>query len=475
MKTYDIIVIGGGGGTKLVSPPARMGLKVAVIEKEALGGTCLNRGCIPSKMLIHPADIAHEIDEAHKLGIDVDTKYSVRWKELVEYVSSSVDGVSKGIDSAYEKNTNVDYYHGTGSFVSDKVIEVNGEQLTAEKIVIAVGARARVPKIEGLEGTPFMTSKEALRNTTQPKKLIVIGGGYIGVELGHFYGGLGTDVTFLVRSGFVGKEDWQVREEFTKVFSARHTVHMNVETTKVEYNDGMFRVTIIDRDTDGETVVEADALLVAVGIVPNTDTLNIDNTSIVLNDCGYVETDERLMTNVKGVYAIGDCNGRYFFRHSVNFEGEWLFDALYKSKHDDAIAYPPMPHAIFSNPQIGGVGVTEDELKAAGKCEGEDYVVGLNNYKNSAMGDALRSEYGFVKLLFDAKSRKLIGAHIIGPEASDMIHMCIAYITMEATLDDMLKMIYIHPALPENVRNACRKARKRFEEIAAERMSDVCD
>ncbi|PIR77321.1 MAG: dihydrolipoamide dehydrogenase [Candidatus Magasanikbacteria bacterium CG10_big_fil_rev_8_21_14_0_10_38_6] len=467
------MVIGGGGGTKLISPVAAHGKKVAAIEKEALGGTCLNRGCIPSKMLIHPADVAHEIENAQRFDIKVNTNYTVNWKHLVERVSDTVDKTAASITESYTKNPNIDFYHGTATFVSNKVIEVNGEQLTADNIIIAVGARPRIPNIPGLAGTPFMTSREAVRNTTQPKKLIIIGGGYIGVELGHFYGNLGTEVTFIVRSEFITKEDWQIQEEFTTEFSKRHTVHLNAETTQVSYKNNQFTVTILNRETNEQQKLTADALLVAVGITPNNDTLQLENTSIKINDRGFIQTNERLQTTVDGVYAIGDCNGRYFFRHSVNYEGEWLFNALYKHPHNNPIVYPPMPHAIFSNPQIAGVGVTEDELKAQHKYEKEDYIVGINYYKNSAMGDALRSDYGFVKLLFDAKNKTLIGAHIIGPEASDMIHMCIAYITLNATLDDMLHMIYIHPALPENVRNACRNAQKIFDE--QHQPQDTCD
>ena len=462
MKHYDIIVIGGGGGTKLVSPPARAGLKVAVIEKEALGGTCLNRGCIPSKMLIHPADVAHEIDNAHLYNITVKKPYKVNFSKLVNSVSTQVDGTSDRIGVAYKKNKNIDYYHGTATFISNDVVDVNGKKLTADKIIVAVGSRARVPDIEGLSSTPFMTSREALRQKKQPKKLIIIGGGYIGVELGHFYGGIGTKIEFVVRSGFVGKEDKDVRKEFTRVFSERHKTHFNVTTRKVSYKNGMFTVTIENRDTGEKKRLRADALLVAVGIVPNTDTLHLENTTIKTDKRGFVMTNKRLQTTVKNIYAIGDCNGRFFFRHSVNFEGEWLYKALFSHPHNKPISYPPMPHAIFSNPQIGGVGVTEDELEKQGKKIDKDYIVGMNHYKDSAMGDALRSDHGFVKLLFDKKTQKLIGAHIIGPEASDMIHMCIAFITMKATLTHMLDMIYVHPALPENVRNACRDARMKY-------------
>ena len=203
MKKYDVIVIGSGGGSKILSPAARMGYKVAVLEREEAGGTCLNRGCIPSKMLIHPANLATEIKEAHKFGLEVDTRYPVNFSQLVERVTKTVAADSAGIVQAYKKHPNIDFYHASGKFISDKVMEVAGTQITAEKIFIAVGARPQVPSIQGLAGTPYMTSTEALRNTRKPRKMIVIGAGYIAAELGHFYGALGTEVPFFFRSRFL--------------------------------------------------------------------------------------------------------------------------------------------------------------------------------------------------------------------------------------------------------------------------------
>ena len=207
---------------------------------------------------------------------------------------------------------------------------------------------------------------------------------------------------------------------------------------------------------DGKNLsVNAETLLIATGITSNVDTLDLISTDIEILPGNFIKVDEHLETSVHGIWSMGDCIGKYFFRHSVNFEGEYLFDYIFGGKTKTPIHYPPIPHAVFTHPQVAGVGATEDELKT----KGIDYVVGLNPYKSSAMGMALLSDHGFCKILVERKSRKILGGHIIGPEASDMIHMIIAYMNMNGTLDDMLRTIYIHPALPEIVRNAARKAK----------------
>lgn len=453
MKQYDVIVIGSGGGAKITSPAARLGLKVACIEKDKLGGTCLNRGCIPSKMLIHPADVADELKEAKKFDIHNDPSFTVDFEKLVTRISNTVDRDSDGIVAGYTKNPNIDYIKGTASFVSDKVIEVNGEQLTADKIFIGVGTRPSIPEIEGLSDTPYWTSTEALRATKLPKSMVVVGAGYIAVELGYAYGALGCDVQFMVRSQYIRKQDKDIVEEFARVFSSKFTTHYKAQPTKVSHDGNEFTITY---DQDGQTkTIKAEALLMASGVRSNADTLNLQNTGIKTDDNNFIQVDDHLQTTVPGVYALGDCIGRYFFRHSVNFEGEYLFDEVFGKKRGHPINYPPVPFAIFTNPQVAGVGKTEDELIT----EGVDYVVGLNPYAKSAMGMALLSDHGFCKILIERSTKKILGAHIIGPEASNMIHMIIAFMNKNGTLDDLLNMIYIHPALPEIVRNAARKAK----------------
>lgn len=459
-KKYDVIVIGSGAGAKIARPAAQKGLKAAIIEKDKLGGTCLNRGCIPSKMLIHPADVALEMKHADKFQLKPKKNPEVNFAKLTRRINKVTDGDSNSIKAAYESGRikGLDYYHGTATFESDKVIKINGKLITADKIVIGVGARPMVPPIPGLEGTPYMTSTEALRNRHLPKKMIVIGGGYIGCELGGAYQALGTNVHFFTRGGFIGRADTDLREEFTKSFGKRVVVHESVQTTNIEYKRGKF--TIHYKQKGKRKQDSCDALLVATGVRPNNDLLKLENTKIKLSDRGFVKVNKNLETNVKGVYAFGDCVGNYMFRHSANFEAEYLFDELIvkKGRNKKPIKYPPMPWAMFTNPQVAGVGASEDELIA----KKIPYVKGVNNYIDSAMGQALLSEEGFVKLLFHKKTKKLLGAQMIGHEASVMVHLAIIFMQQNAKVDDLLDIIYVHPALPEIFRNAARKAKAQF-------------
>jgi mycothione reductase len=451
--SYDVIVIGSGGGTKLVRPVAAKGMRVALIEREKLGGTCLNRGCIPSKMLIHPADVATAIRESGKYDLRVTGDIMVNFSKLVARVNQTVDAESDSIAPVYDNDPNVDYIPGHATFVDKKTIEVNGKRLSAERFFITTGADAYVPDIPGLADTPYMTYREALRSTKKPKSLIVLGGGYIAMELGYFYAALGVETHFFVRSRMLKGEDHEVQEEFEKLFSAKHNVYFGRTIAKVEYSFGTFKVT----DNNGE-VLEAEGLLMASGIRPMTDQLGLENTDVQLDNKGFIKVDDHLRTHADGIWAFGDCIGRHLFRHAANYEGEYLFRSLYENPVDEAIQYNAVPHAVFSNPQIGGVGKRERDLQN----EGVDYVVGTCPYKKCGMGMALIPDGGFVKLLFDRNTRSLLGAHIIGEEASNMIHMPIAYMNMGATIDDMLKTIYVHPALPELVRNAARNALPKF-------------
>ncbi len=455
MKEYDLIVIGAGGGTKISTPAAKMGHKVAIIEKEDLGGTCLNRGCIPSKMLIHPANVLESARNMEKYNISHTGEFQTDFESLVRRVTKTVMDESAGISENYKDVDNLDYYAGTATFINDNTIEVNDEHLTAPKIIVATGSRPSVPPIPGLEGTPYMTSREALRNETLPKRLLVIGGGYIATELGHVYNAMGSETVFFVRGGYLSHEDETISEEFQKSFEKKHITRYGTKELTVSYEDGVF--TLSGTDPEGNEVKETgDALFVATGVVPNTDGLGLENTSVKTNERGYIQVDDHLKTDAESVYGIGDVIGNFLFRHSVNFEGEYLLGQLFGGDTPAAIDYPPMPHAVFTSPEIGGVGKTEKQLRD----EGANYLAVTHEYQHSAQGMARLPEEGLVKLLFDRDTKKLLGAHIIGDEAATMVHQLIMAMTMNATSTDLLRMIYIHPALPEIVRNAVRKAEK---------------
>ena len=418
-KQYDLIVIGSGGGTKLVTPVANLGKKVAIIEKGPLGGTCLNRGCIPSKMLLHTAQLASMIRDAKRFEIELSGSLKVDFEHLVKRVNKTIDQESANIAPLYEKNKNIDYYPHEAHFVDKMVVEAGGLRLKGDKIILGVGARASIPKIPGLETVPYMSYEEALRLTKKPKKLIVIGGGFIAVELGYFFSAIGVETEFLVRSTLLKKEDSDIQSAFEKAFSKHVNLHLGCKFTSASHQNGITTISFIDEK-------------------------------------GFVKVDPYLETTQKGVYALGDCVGNYLFRHSANFEGEYLFRQLFKDSVKRPITYKAIPHAVFSSPEIASVGKTERELKEA-KIP---YIIGKNTYSASARGMALLPEVGFVKLLFEKHTLKLLGAHIIGEEASTMIHMLIIAIQMDDNLDHLLDMVYIHPALPEIVRNAARNARQ---------------
>ena len=457
MKEYDVVVIGTGGGLKIALPAAAMGLKTAVIERDAVAGTCLNRGCIPSKMLIYPSDIPHRLREARRINVTSESNAHVHFASLVERISRTVDGMSARQAAALKEAENLDFYPVHSEFLSDRVLQAGEEQLTAERIFIATGCHPQLPDIPGLRGTPFMTSKEALRRTDLPRRLLVLGAGYIAVELGNAYAGAGTEVEFIVRSRFLRQEDREISDEFARLFAQRHRVRAGLTPTRVEYETPQF--TLHCRDRAGKTErLKGDALLVTTGITPCTDGLGLGSTGIQTDDRGYIQVDGHLQTGVPGVYALGDCVGNYFFRHTVNYEGEYLVRVL-KGQEEAPIDYGPVPHAIFTTPEIAGVGLTEEEVQAAGM----DYVVGKARYADSNVGLARGYEHGFAKLIIERRTERILGAHILGDEASDMIHLFIAMMKMQATLGDLLGMIFIHPALPEIARDAARDARDKLK------------
>lgn len=450
MTAFDLIVIGGGSGLDVASAAANRDMDVAVIEKGPLGGTCLNRGCIPSKMLVHRATIAERIRDAERFGIHAmieDIEFSTMVREVNETVSESSANIERGI----KQSDRLTLFQTAAKFVEERTLELDGEHITADKIVIAAGSRPVIPPIEGIDSVDYLTSTDALELEDQPDRLIVVGGGYIAAELGHFFGALGTDVTIIGREDeLLPNEDVDVREAVTKIFDERYTVHTGYTATHVESANGSITVTGERTHGDDEITATGDALLVAAGRTPNTDRLEVEAAGVDVDDRGFIETNEYLETTAENVWALGDIAGNHMFKHSANREAQYVYYNAIADRRR-AVDYTAMPHAVFTSPQVAGVGETEDELEEASR----DYVVGTERYHNTGMGMARKADTGFVKVLADQDDGSILGCHIVGPEASTLLHQVLAVMTVgSGSVSDIQRMIHIHPALNEVVRNA---------------------
>lgn len=453
MKEYDLVVIGSGAGLDVANAAAQGGLRVAIVEKGRMGGTCLNRGCIPSKLLLHSADVAEVIKRADLFGIHVE-KYTINFKKIVERVNGIIDSDSDGIRDAFKDVQNPKLFEGQCKFVAEKTVLVNDEALRADKFLIASGTRPTIPKIRGLDGSDYITSDEALRLDKQPRVLTIIGGGYIAAELAHFFGSLGTQINIIQhRDVLVPHEDKEVSEVLTRIFSNRYNTYLGYSTESVRKEDGLFYVSATKKSSGKKVEIESDQLLIATGRTPNSDTLDLERTGVKVDKRGFIEVDEYLETSKKGIFALGDAIGRYQFRHSANLEAQYAYNNILNyDKGKIPVNYEAMPHAIFSSPQVAGVGFTEQDLEKNGKIEFEKSVY---PYIGTAMGQALEDREGFVKFLVHKKDRKILGCHIIGTDASVLIpEVLVAMRAGDGTIDSITRTVHIHPALSEVVARA---------------------
>ena len=447
-KRFDVIVIGAGSGLTISSEAAGKGLKVAVIDEGPFGGTCLNRGCIPSKMYIHSADVIEEIQRSHLFGIRAKMT-GIDWNKIVKRVTGTVDKKAKMVEQGNRATKNITVYKARAKFVGKKTLQVGKDTITADKVFICAGTRPSVPPIPGVDKVKYITSDEALRLKKQPKSMVVIGGGYISAELVHFFGTLGTKVTVLQRRPLMlANEDEDVSKAFTKVFAKKHKVVLKANNFRV-FKKG--KDIAVEYTVGGKKqVAVGEQLLMATGRKPNTDILDIAKTGVQTNERGDVKTNEFMETNVPGIWAIGDIAGVYLFKHSANLEAEYAVHNAFNPKDKVKVPYHAMPHAVFSSPQIGGVGMTEQKLKE----KKIPYVVGKYNYHDAAYGYSIEDRDGFVKVLADPKTRRILGCHIMGTNASILIHEVIVAMKHKLGVDGILNAVHIHPALPEVVQRA---------------------
>jgi mycothione reductase len=462
VEKFDLIVIGSGSGLDVANAIFHHGLKVAIIEKDRMGGTCLNRGCIPSKLLIHSADVAETIKRAHLFGIKVDG-FTVDFQGIVERVNNITDSSSDGIKNTFERIENPKLFSEECRFVGEKMVSIGEDKtdskrilITADKILIAAGSRPRIPNIGGLNESGYVTSDEIFRIKKQPETLTIIGGGYIACELAHFFGALGTEINIIQsRDLLIPEEDKEVSQKFTEIFSKKYNVYLGYEVksvSKVKVDSGSSFHTAVTRKDDNASVdIVSDQLLIAAGRIPNSDTLDLEKTGVKVNDKGYIVTDRFLETNIKGVFALGDIVGRYLFKHNANNEAQYAYNNIISRDKKIPVNYYAMPHAIFSSPQIAGVGLREQDLINMSI----NYHKSVYPYIKTAMGEAMEDKEGFVKFLVNKADKKILGCHIIGTDASTLIHeVLVAMRAGSGTIDSISGTIHIHPALSEVVARA---------------------
>lgn len=450
MEEYDLIVIGSGAGMNVASQALQTGMRVAVVEHGLMGGTCLNTGCIPSKILLYPADVIRELDEAKKIGVEGSIA-NVDFGLMMERMRSFVEEDREQMELSVSAVEALEWYRDTGEFVGDYELKVGKETITAPKIVIASGARAVVPPIEGLVDTGYIDHVSVLGLETLPVSLIIIGGGYISCEYGHFFSALGTQVTLLeMMPRLLLAEDPEISEIVERRFSRYAEIRTNHKVVRVGRKGDQKVVTALSGEDDKTHEFTADEVMLAAGVRSNSDLLKPEKTGVETDRHGWITVNEYLETTKPGIWALGDALGRHMFRHTANYEAEVVWMNAF-TDHRQPVDYHAVPHAVFGYPQVAGVGITEEEAKA----EGYEILVGRARYMDVTKGYAMGEDDSLVKVVVEQGEGRILGCHIVGSQAAILVQQ-VAYL-MNAGSQDYMPLAdsqVIHPALSEVVINA---------------------
>jgi mycothione reductase len=442
MRHYDLIVVGGGSGNTLFGPEHET-WDCALVEEDRLGGTCMNRGCIPSKMYVVAADHARHIRDAARLNLRA-TYEGVDWPALRDRVFSRIDPAHES-GVRYRRENGIEVYDARARFVAPKVLEVRGERITAKQIVVAVGTRPMVPEIPGLADVGYHTSDSIMRLDALPRSMVVLGGGFIAAEMSHVFSALGADVTVLQRGPrLLMAEDHDVSAAFTRLASQRMRVETGVHLLEVRpHADGA--LVRFERDGAPQEVV-AETILVATGRIPNTDRLDAEAGGLALDDQDRLVVDEHFRTTVDGVWAFGDVANDFQLKHMANAEARVVRHNLSHPDDLHTLGHVFAPHAVFADPQIAAYGLTGHQAAATGRP-----VKAVRRFfGDTAYGWAMEDSTSFVKVIADTETRAILGAHVMGPHAALVIQPLVQAMTFGQTVDQLAHdIIYIHPALSE--------------------------
>ena len=430
MKEYDLVVIGSGVGLTVLNEGLQSGWECALVEDRKIGGTCLTRGCIPSKILVYPADLIREAQHASKVGIKFKIE-NIDWDLITERMWNQIDE-SNDINYGLSQVPNLTIYRGVGEFIGENTIKVNlngggeSEPFSGKRYVIASGTRSFIPPIKGLDDVGYITN-ETFFGEKFPKKpwksLIIIGGGVIAAEFAHIFSSFGTKVTIVeMLPRLVITEEPEISGFLEKNFKKHMTVLTKKKAVSVRIENGLKTVVIEDVDTGKKYKVRGEEILVSAGRKANSDLLKVEKIGVEIDQRGWIKTNEFLETNKPNIWCIGDANGQFQFRHKANHEAEVCIHNIFgDSGHKKAVDYSAVPWAIFTHPQIGHVGITEAEAIE----KGHEIYVAFKKYSSIAKGFAMGFEPGseddgFVKLVID-KSYHILGAHIVGPNAAILV------------------------------------------------------
>ena len=462
MTHYDLLLIGTGSGNSLPGPEFA-DQTIALVEKGVFGGTCLNVGCIPTKMFTYTAEVAGTPATAARYGVD-ESLNGVDWPAIRDRIFGRIDPIAQGGEeyrSSHPDNENLTVYRGVGRFTGPKTLVVetgNGEEeITADRVVIAAGSRPIIPDVEGLAEARPQTSDSIMRLEELPASLIILGSGYIAAEMAHIFSSLGTEVALVARSErMLRHHDREIGETYTRLASEHYTVELGLAATKVT-RDETGAVTLEGTQGGAEKTIVADDILVAVGRVSNADQLGVTQAGIGTREDGRVSVDEyQRVLDPSGevldrMWALGDVSSQYQLKHVANKELKTVRHNLLHPDQMIAADHRFVPSAVFGHPQIATVGLTEEEAREAGY----DVVIGRQEYADIAYGWAMEDTTGYAKIIAEKGTTKILGAHIIGPQAPTLIQILIQAMSTGQTADDIAATQYwIHPGMPELVENA---------------------
>jgi len=443
---FDLAIIGTGSGNSLVTPDFDH-KRVAVIESGKFGGTCVNVGCIPTKMYVYAADVANTITHAGKFGIDA-TLYGVRWTDVRDRIFARIDAMAESGRDFRVNGPNTTAFLGRATFTGPKALHVDtGDEVTADQIVIATGGHPFVPTNVSESGVPFHTSDTIMRLDELPKRLVILGSGFIAAEFAHIFSAFGSKVTVVARHDALLRQlDTEISRRFTKIAREQWDVRLNATLTKLTGDKTEIRLDFADGSH-----ASGDILLVATGRKPSTAHLGLDKAGIETREDGRVKVDEYGRTNVDGVWSLGDVSSDYQLKHVANHEARIVAHNLVHPGDLRTFDHRYVPAAVFTSPQIASVGLTEEQLKT----QGRSYVTTTQAYGDTAYGWAMEDTTGVCKLIADPAAGELLGAHLMGYQASNLIAPLIQGMSLGQSVQQMgLGQYWIHPALTEVVENA---------------------